>query len=82
LPDVPNVFYLAGMKFGAAGNQPLTWAMNVHMPALIARRYDHSRIVALSTGNVYPFVDLQSGGSREQDTPGPPACPDWREQAR
>jgi len=71
LPDVPNIFYLAGMKFGAAGNQPLTWAMNVHMPALVARRFNRSRIVALSTGNVYPFVDLESGGSREQDTPGP-----------
>jgi nucleoside-diphosphate-sugar epimerase len=71
LPDVPNVFYLAGMKFGASGNQPLTWAMNVFMPALVARRYSRSRIVALSTGNVYPFTSLQSGGSREQDIPGP-----------
>jgi len=71
LPEVPNIFYLAGMKFGAAGNQPLTWAMNAYMPALVARRYSGSRIVALSTGNVYPFVDLRSGGSREQDAPGP-----------
>lgn len=71
LPDVPNVFFLAGMKFGAAGNQPLTWAMNAYVPALVARRYSRSRIVALSTGNVYPFVDLRSGGSREQDVPGP-----------
>lgn len=71
LPDVPNVFYLAGMKFGATGNQPLTWAMNVYMPALVARRYGRSRIVALSTGNVYPFTDLRSGGSREQDPCGP-----------
>ncbi len=71
LPDVPNVFFLAGMKFGAAGNQPLTWAMNAYVPALVARRYRRSRIVALSTGNVYPFVGLRSGGSREQDTPGP-----------
>jgi len=71
LPDVPNIFFLAGMKFGAAGNQPLTWAMNAYVPALVARRYGRSHIVALSTGNVYPFVDLQSGGSREQDAPGP-----------
>jgi nucleoside-diphosphate-sugar epimerase len=71
LPDVPNVFYLAGMKFGAAGNQPLTWAMNVYMPALVARRYRGSRVVALSTGNVYPFTDPRSGGPREQDAPGP-----------
>ena len=71
LPDVPNVFYLAGMKFGAAGNQPLTWAMNVYMPALVAQRYRQSRIVALSTGNVYPFTGLESGGSRETDLPNP-----------
>ncbi len=71
LPDVPNVFFLAGMKFGATGNQPLTWAMNAYVPALVARRYNRARLVALSTGNVYPFTDLRSGGSREQDTPGP-----------
>ncbi len=71
LPEVPNVFYLAGMKFGASGNQPLTWAMNVYMPALVAQRYQQSRIVALSTGNVYPFTPLASGGPRETDLPGP-----------
>lgn len=71
LPDVPNVFFLAGMKFGAVGNQPLTWAMNAYVPALVARQYNRSRIVALSTGNVYPFVDPRVGGSREDDVPGP-----------
>jgi len=71
LPDVPNVFYLAGMKFGATGQRPLTWAMNVHLPALVAKHYRKSRIVALSTGNVYPFVPPVSGGSREDDTPDP-----------
>ena len=71
LPDVPTVFYLAGMKFGASGNQPLTWAMNVYMPAIVAQRYRQSRIVALSTGNVYPFTRLESGGPRETDLPNP-----------
>jgi nucleoside-diphosphate-sugar epimerase len=71
LPEAPNVLYLAGMKFGATGQQALTWAMNVYMPALVARRYRQARIVALSTGNIYPFVDIRSGGSREQDVPGP-----------
>lgn len=71
LPDVPNVFFLAGMKFGASDNQPLTWAMNVHVPALVARRYCQSLIVALSTGNVYPLVDRHGGGARESDAPGP-----------
>jgi nucleoside-diphosphate-sugar epimerase len=71
LPEVPNVFYLAGMKFGASGNQPLTWAMNVYMPALVAQRYKQARIVALSTGNVYPFTRVASGGPRETDLPDP-----------
>jgi len=71
LPDAPNVFFLAGMKFGATGQQPLTWAMNVHLPALVARHYKAARIVALSTGNVYPFTPIASGGAREEDMPGP-----------
>ncbi|HPC93935.1 MAG TPA: NAD(P)-dependent oxidoreductase [Sedimentisphaerales bacterium] len=71
LPDAPNVFFLAGMKFGATGNQPLTWAMNVYVPALVARRYARSRIVVLSTGNVYRFTDANGAGSREDDVPGP-----------
>lgn len=71
LPDCPNVFYLVGMKFGATAEQPLTWAMNAYVPMLVARRYCQSQIVALSTGNVYPFVDLHSGGPKESDTLGP-----------
>lgn len=71
LPDVPNVFFLAGMKFGATGQQPLTWAMNVHLPSLVARHYKDARIVALSTGNVYPFTGIDRGGSRETDAPAP-----------
>jgi nucleoside-diphosphate-sugar epimerase len=71
LPEVENVFFLAGMKFGASGNQPLTWAMNSYLPALVAQRYKDSRIVAFSTGNVYPLVDLASGGATEDTDPGP-----------
>jgi len=71
LPEVPNVFFLAGMKFGATGKQPLTWAMNVHLPSLVVRHYRDARIVALSTGNVYPFTGIDRGGSREADTPAP-----------
>ncbi len=71
LPDVENVFYLAGMKFGSTGNQPLTWAMNSYMPALVVKHYKDSRIVAYSTGNVYPLVDTTGGGATEQTTPEP-----------
>ena len=71
LPDAANVVFMAGMKFGASGNLSGTWAMNVMMPALVARRFRHSRIVAFSTGNVYGMVPTSSGGSREGDEPRP-----------
>jgi nucleoside-diphosphate-sugar epimerase len=71
LHQVENIYYLAGMKFGATGNEPATWAMNTYVPALAARFFSQSRIVALSTGNVYPFVDIRSGGAGE-DTPAGP----------
>lgn len=71
LPEAPNVFYLAGMKFGATGNESLSWAMNTHLPAIVGRRYARSRIVAYSTGNVYALTPPERGGSRESDAPQP-----------
>ena len=71
LPDTPNLIYLAGMKFGSTGAEARTWAMNTLLPGLVARRFAPSRIVALSTGNVYPFVPVTSGGATEQ-TPTQP----------
>jgi nucleoside-diphosphate-sugar epimerase len=67
LPDCENVLFLAGRKFGSSGRLDLTWAMNTIVPANAAYRYRHSRIVAFSTGNVYPFVNATSGGSVETD---------------
>ena len=71
LPEVENVIYLAGMKFGTAGNESFTWAMNSFLPGLVAQKFKKSRIVAFSTGCVYPLVDITSGGSKESDTPEP-----------
>ncbi len=67
LPSFRNVFYLAGMKFGAGENLPLTWAINSYLPGLVADHFRNSRIVAFSTGCVYPFVPVSSGGSTEAD---------------
>ena len=69
LPSVPNVVFLAGMKFGAEANLSLTWAMNTCVPALVADHYRASRIVAFSTGCVYPLTDTAAGGSTEDDPP-------------
>src|ERR1051326_931453 len=58
LPKSPNVIFMAGRKFGAEGNLALTWAMNSYVPALVAQAFPASRIVAFSTGCVYPFVPV------------------------
>ena len=71
LPQVKNIFFLAGMKFGAEDNLGLTWAMNSYMPALVAETFKDSKIVAYSTGCVYPLVAVNSGGSVETDKPEP-----------
>lgn len=71
LPEAPNIFFLSGMKFGSAGNEPLTWGMNAYVPALVCERFPRSRIVAFSTGNVYGLVPIASGGSKESDPPAP-----------
>ena len=71
LPDAPNVVFMAGMKFGAADDPPLTWAMNTYVPTLVGRQFAASRIVAFSTGNVYGLVDAASLGSVETDVPDP-----------
>lgn len=71
LPDAPNVVYMAGMKFGATGNESLTWAMNTHLPALVCRKFRRSRLAAFSTGNVYGLTPVTGGGSRETDLPNP-----------
>lgn len=65
LPDAPNVINLTGLKFGTSQNPALTWATNTIGPALAAERFAKSRIVALSTGNVYPFVPVAGSGAAE-----------------
>ena len=67
LPDIPNVVYMAGMKFGTTGQQARTWAMNSYLPGPVALKYRRSRIAVFSTGNVYPLAPVTSGGSREID---------------
>jgi nucleoside-diphosphate-sugar epimerase len=71
LPDAPNVLYLAGMKFGTTGKESLTWAMNTYLPGRVAEKYADSKIVVFSTGNVYPFLPINSGGATEKILPEP-----------
>lgn len=72
LPECPNVLFLAGHKFGSSSAPELAWAMNTVVPGYVAEKFGGSRIVAFSTGCVYPFVPVESGGSREEDELEPP----------
>ncbi len=71
LPDAPNVIFMAARKFGTTGSEYLSWAINTQLPALVADRYRHSRIVCFSSGNVYPLRPVTQGGATE-DTPVAP----------
>jgi nucleoside-diphosphate-sugar epimerase len=72
LPKLPNIIFMAGRKFGSSGQEDLTWAMNAHVPALVAEAFARSRIVAYSTGCVYPYVDVRHGGASEATPMLPP----------
>jgi nucleoside-diphosphate-sugar epimerase len=71
LPEVENVLYLAGTKFGTTGNEAFTWAMNTYLPGKVAEKFKASKIVVFSTGNVYPLVPVFSGGATEATAPEP-----------
>ncbi|WP_212003552.1 NAD(P)-dependent oxidoreductase [Chitinophaga sp. HK235] len=71
LPDVKNVLYLAGTKFGTTGKEAFTWAMNAYLPGRVAEKYRNSRIVVYSTGNVYPLTPVLAGGAAESMAPAP-----------
>jgi len=71
LPQVPYIYLMAGHKFGATGNGPLTWAMNTILPAKVMQQFPHSRIVYVSSGNVYQYTLVTSRGAGERDVVDP-----------
>lgn len=71
LPDAQNVIFMAARKFGTTGEAHLTWAMNTYLPGRVAERYRNSRIVAFSTGNVYPLRQVIDGGATEETPTAP-----------
>ena len=71
LPDVPNIIYLAGYKFGTTGNEPYTWIMNTYLPGKVAEKFKNSNIVVFSSGNIYALSEVVLGGSTEDTSPAP-----------
>lgn len=71
LPQTDNIIFMAGRKFGIKGSEELTWMINTIVPYNVGCRFASSRIVAFSTGCVYPLVSEKTGGARETDPPDP-----------
>ncbi|MCA9262356.1 MAG: NAD(P)-dependent oxidoreductase [Planctomycetales bacterium] len=71
LPDADTVVQMVGHKFGTSGDAGPTWATNAFLPGLLCRRFTQCRLIAFSTGNVYPLVPIASGGSIESDPLAP-----------
>lgn len=71
LPEVENIIYMAGKKFGTTGQEHFTWAMNTYLPGRVGEKFKNSRIVVFSSGNIYPFVSYGSGGADEEVVPDP-----------
>lgn len=67
LPDSSNVVYLVGMKFGTSSDPVPTWATNTVAPVHVCERFPQAKMVALSTGNIYPLTAVDSAGSLESD---------------
>lgn len=67
LPNAPNVVLMTGYKFGTSTDPWRTWGTNAVLPAYVCERFRASRIVAFSTGNVYPLGAVRRGGAREED---------------
>src|SRR6266576_2069830 len=67
LPSAEDVLFLVGQKFGTTQSPAGTWAANTLVPARVAEHYARARMVALSTGNVYPLSSVPRGGSLESD---------------
>ena len=71
LPNVKNVIYMVGLKFGTTGNEHATWLMNAYVPGRVADHFRDARLVVFSSGNVYPLTSVVGGGASEEQPVGP-----------
>jgi nucleoside-diphosphate-sugar epimerase len=71
LPDAANVLHLVGARFGMSDKEAEMWFVNSFLPGRVVERFGSSRIVALSTGNVYPLAAVGSPWPTENTPPDP-----------
>jgi len=82
LPQAAAILFLAGTKFGTTDAAARTWAMNAYMPGLVAARWPGVPTVVFSSGNIYPFVSVESAGATEDTPPAPIGDYAWSVLAR
>lgn len=71
LPNVENIVFMVGRKFGTDGSEAQTWGMNAVVPVLVLERFKNANFVVFSSGNIYDLVSPSSGGSVETDSTNP-----------
>lgn len=71
LPNSENIINLVGQKFGTSNDPGRTWVTNTLIPAAVCKRYAEAKVVALSTGCVYPMMSVASGGATEDTATEP-----------
>ena len=82
LPDVENVVFMSGFKFGSSDNWVKAVQVNCILPYLVGEKYRNSRIVVFSSANPYALTTLESGGSTESDALDPKGIYGWSIVAR
>src|SRR5690606_7659224 len=48
-----------------------TWGMNTYLTGRVAEKFSNSNIVVFSSGNIYPFVNVNHGGCTEETRTDP-----------
>ena len=67
----PTFFFSPDLSSVATGNEDATWAMNAALPGAVMARYAQSRIVYVSSGNVYAYAKAPGPGADEGGDLGP-----------
>ena len=82
LPDMPNVLYMMGLKFGSSSDWRRAFHLNSIVPYLVGSHYRKSRIVVFSSGNPYPHTDVKGRGCTEESHLDPVGVYGWSIVAR
>jgi len=82
LPDVPNVIYMVGLKFGSSGDWRRAFHLNGILPYLVGERFGTSSIVVFCSSNPYPHTRPAQRGSKETDQLEPQGVYGWGIVAR